>query len=524
MSLKWNASANFIGLGYTTVIGIIVLPLYLQYLGAEAFGLVGFFIVLQAWMQLFDMGISPLLSRRTAQIRGQNLGYLELKQLLRSLELIILILAVVISLSIAARSTWIANNWLNVTSLDSVKVADSIVLMGAIIGVRFFASLYRSGIQGLEHQVWLNVANIVLMTLKFVGALLLLHFVTRDFRSFFAYQLIIGVFESAVLATMFYRFVHSTDKVGIKFFWSTLKPILPFAGGIAYATVIWVLVTQLDIIGATMSPLLHGYKELEIPAGPGGKYQLDPSALHIWPRGGFMLIALPNPGGDFTLTLFLANEGETSFAALNNKQAATAFFEDYFPDVVALIQDAAHAIVTNPLGFLGTVRCRSWHDDGNVLLLGDAAHAVVPFHGQGMNLAFEDCVVLDRNLDAPDADWQDIFRKYENEQLANANALADMALENYVEMRDTVRDPKFALRKELAFELERRLPDRFIPRYSMVMFHADIPYRVAKDRGEIQQRLLEQLTSDAESIDQIDLDVAVATVVEQLDPINGGKA
>ena len=281
---------------------------------------------------------------------------------------------------------------------------------------------------------------------------------------------------------------------------------------------------EADIIGATMSPLLHGYKELEIPAGPGGKFQLDPSALHIWPRGGFMLIALPNPGGDFTLTLFLANEGETSFAALNNKQAATAFFEDYFPDVVALIQDAAHAIVTNPLGFLGTVRCRSWHDDGNVLLLGDAAHAVVPFHGQGMNLAFEDCVVLDRNLDAPDADWQDIFRKYENEQLANANAIADMALENYVEMRDTVRDPKFALRKELAFELERRLPDRFIPRYSMVMFHADIPYRVAKDRGEIQQRLLEQLSSDAESIDQIDLDVAVSRVVEQLDPINGGKA
>jgi kynurenine 3-monooxygenase len=281
---------------------------------------------------------------------------------------------------------------------------------------------------------------------------------------------------------------------------------------------------EADIIGATMSPLLHGYKELEIPAGPGGKFQLDPSALHIWPRGGFMLIALPNPGGDFTLTLFLANEGETSFAALNNKQAATAFFEDYFPDVVALIQDAAHAIVTNPLGFLGTVRCRSWHDDGNVLLLGDAAHAVVPFHGQGMNLAFEDCVVLDRNLDAPDADWQDIFRKYENEQLANANAIADMALENYVEMRDTVRDPKFALRKELAFELERRLPDRFIPRYSMVMFHADIPYRVAKDRGEIQQRLLEQLSSDAEHIDQIDLEAAVATVVEQLDPVNGGKA
>jgi len=290
-SLKWNASANFIGLGYTTVIGIIVLPLYLRYLGAEAFGLVGFFIVLQAWMQLFDMGISPLLSRQTAQIRGKNLGYLELKRLLRSLELIILILAVVISLSIAAGSTWITNNWLNVTSLDSVSVADCIVLMGAIIGVRFFASLYRSGIQGLERQVWLNIANIVLVTFKFVGALLLLHFVTRDIRSFFAYQLIIGVLESAVLAAMFYRFIPTTGKVGVKFFWSTLKPVLPFASGIAYAAVIWVLVTQLDklILSNVLSLAEYGYFALVAIVAAGISQIASPVSQAILPRMTFLL-------------------------------------------------------------------------------------------------------------------------------------------------------------------------------------------------------------------------------------------
>jgi len=144
---------------------------------------------------------------------------------------------------------------------------------------------------------------------------------------------------------------------------------------------------------------------------------------------------------------------------------------------------------------------------------------VVPFHGQGMNLAFEDCVLFENILRDIGPDWLRVFERFESTQRSNANAIADMALENYVEMRDTVRDPKFALQKELSFELERRLPDVFIPRYSMVMFHADIPYRVAKDRGEIQQSLLERLTRGCDRLEQIDLDAAVATVVEQLSPV-----
>jgi kynurenine 3-monooxygenase len=272
-------------------------------------------------------------------------------------------------------------------------------------------------------------------------------------------------------------------------------------------------------IGATEVLLPHGYKELTIAAGANGEFRLEPHALHIWPRGDFMLIALPNPGGDFTLTLFLPNEGETSFATLDDELHAGFFFERFFPDVAPLITKLSHSVVHNPLGLLGTVRCRRWHDAGSVLLIGDAAHAVVPFHGQGMNLAFEDCVVLERILDEMGTDWEAIFRRYETEQRVNANAIADMALENYVEMRDTVRDPRFALQKELSFELERRLPGRFIPRYSMVMFHADIPYSVAQQRGRMQSQLLEEFTQGHSTFDQIDIDAAEAAAVDRLTPI-----
>lgn len=274
-----------------------------------------------------------------------------------------------------------------------------------------------------------------------------------------------------------------------------------------------------DLIAASESRLQHGYKELTIPAGPDGSFQLDSGALHIWPRGGFMLIALPNPGGDFTLTLFLANTGDPGFDTLQDEASVTAFFARNFADAAALIPDLSQTFINNPLGLLGTVRCRHWHDGGDLLLIGDAAHAIVPFHGQGMNLALEDCVLLEKLLRDLGTQWETVFTRFEAIQLRNANAIADMALENYVEMRDTVRDPKFALQKALSFELERRLPDRFIPRYSMVMFHADISYADAQDRGAIQKSLLEQLTRGVDEIEQIDLEAAVATVVAQLAPI-----
>jgi kynurenine 3-monooxygenase len=268
-------------------------------------------------------------------------------------------------------------------------------------------------------------------------------------------------------------------------------------------------------IGATEALLPHGYKELGIPAGPGGKHRLDPSGLHIWPRGGFMLIALPNPGGDFTLTLFLPAEGRHSFAALGTAAGIDDFFRRYFADVVPLIPDLAESFLANPVGILGTVRCREWHDGGELLLIGDAAHAIVPFHGQGMNLAFEDCLLLD-GIFRHERNFEAAFATFERRQLPNANAIADMALENYVEMRDTVRDPKYKLRKKLSFELERRLPDRFIPRYSMVMFHDEIPYSVAQRHGALQQALLDELVQDARSLEEIDLEAAAALARNRL--------
>ncbi len=290
-SLKLNAIANFIGLGYTTVIGIVVFPLYLQYLGAEAFGLVGFFAVLQAWMQLLDMGMSPLLSRQVAQARGQNISFLELKKLLRSLELIFLFLSLIAVLSIASGSAWIANSWLNISSLASYKVSICIVLMSCIIGLRFFTTLYLSGIRGTENQVLLDIANIALVTLKFVGVLLLLQFVTQDFVYFFVYQLIIGIIELMVLAFMFYRFIPSTDRVGIRFFWNTLKPMLPFAGGLAYAAGIWVLMTQLDkLILSKILPLSeYGYFALVAIIATGITSISAPISQAILPRMTYLL-------------------------------------------------------------------------------------------------------------------------------------------------------------------------------------------------------------------------------------------
>jgi kynurenine 3-monooxygenase len=168
------------------------------------------------------------------------------------------------------------------------------------------------------------------------------------------------------------------------------------------------------------------------------------------------------------------------------------------------------------------VRCDGWHEGGRLLLIGDAAHAIVPFHGQGMNLAFEDCVVLDEAARTA-RNWEAAFAAFEERQLPNANAIADMALENYVEMRDTVRDPKYKLRKELSFELERRLPDRFIPRYSMVMFHEEIPYAVAQQRGAVQQALLDELVHDALALEEIDLSTAEELVRRQLPRLSLNK-
>jgi len=262
-------------------------------------------------------------------------------------------------------------------------------------------------------------------------------------------------------------------------------------------------------------PLGHGYKELTIPAAPGGGFRMEKNALHVWPRGEYMLIALPNADGSFTATLFLPQRGDESFEALTTPDAVHALFERRFADAIPLMPRLVEDFFGNPTGHLETIHCAPWSFEDHALVLGDAAHAIVPFHGQGMNAAFEDCSAFDRCLADSSRPWNEVFAEFERLRRPNTDAIADMALENYVEMRSTVREPKFQLKKDLSFRLEERHPGRFIPRYSMVMFHT-IPYADAKRRGAIQEEILDELTSNAASLDEVDLAHADRLIAEHL--------
>ena len=261
--------------------------------------------------------------------------------------------------------------------------------------------------------------------------------------------------------------------------------------------------------------LFHSYKELTIAAGPGGNFQIEKNALHIWPRGDFMMIGLPNNDGSFTMTLFAPDQGAVSFAALHDHASFTTFFQQNFADALKLMPDAAKTYFRNPTGFLGTVHCPNWTIPGKALLIGDAAHAIVPFHGQGMNCGFEDCFDLNRLLDEHKDNWSDVFAAYEAARKANAEAIALMAQENYVEMRATVRDPKFQLKKTVGFELENRWPDKFSPRYSMVMFQ-HIPYAEALRRGRINDDILATLCDTIERPEQVDYALAEKLIQQKL--------
>jgi kynurenine 3-monooxygenase len=224
----------------------------------------------------------------------------------------------------------------------------------------------------------------------------------------------------------------------------------------------------------------HDYKELTIPPTAGG-YALEPEALHIWPRGGFMLIALPNLDRTFTATLFLSRHGPNSFEELQGADDVDAFFQREFPSARALMPELNPEFLEHPQGQLGTVYTEGWHAAGDVLLLGDAAHAIVPFHGQGMNCAFEDCVELDELL-ARGSSTSAVFAEFERRRKPNTDAIARMALENYVEMRETVLDPEYRRRKAEAQARARQDPNA-LSRYAMVMFHPEISYAEALRRA-----------------------------------------
>jgi kynurenine 3-monooxygenase len=268
-------------------------------------------------------------------------------------------------------------------------------------------------------------------------------------------------------------------------------------------------------LGERFAPLDHGYKELEIPPRHG-TFAMEPNALHIWPRGHYMCIALPNSEGSFTVTLFLPNRGNPSFETIITSEDAQALFARDFGDALPLIPELRTDYAMNPTGMLGTLYLDRWHLDSRALLIGDAAHAIVPFHGQGMNCGFEDAVELTQLL-TDESDVESVFAEFQKRRKPNADAIAAMALENYIEMRDSVADAHFLLMRTLERVLAERHPTRFVPRYSMVTF-SRVPYSIALQRGEIQRAILHELATGKNAIDQIDLAQADALVVRRLTP------
>lgn len=257
----------------------------------------------------------------------------------------------------------------------------------------------------------------------------------------------------------------------------------------------------------------HSYKELTLPPASDGTHRLDPHALHIWPRGEFMLIALANPGGDFTVTLFAPT---TTFDELTTSSQVDAFFEAEFADFADVVPDIAAQFDENPTGPLGTIRATGWHHQGKAVLVGDAAHAIVPFHGQGMNAAMESVRSLDRHMRLTPDDLGAAFARFSAERKPDADAIADMALNNYIEMRSGVIDPDYLAKRTLALELEQRHPGVISPRYNMVMF-STMPYAEARDRAQRQAEIITAALADP----SVDVDALVAALppLPDLDPL-----
>ncbi len=279
--------------------------------------------------------------------------------------------------------------------------------------------------------------------------------------------------------------------------------------------------------------LEHGYKELHIPPRDFGfvisdfglktgenpesrdLFQLEKNALHIWARRSFMMIALPNFDGSFTCTLFLAHTGENSFEELTDEKSLMKFFEANFADAIPLMPTLKEDFFANPVGNLGTIKCFPWNSNGNALLLGDAAHAVVPFYGQGMNASFEDCRILNELIGQYDANWNAVFDEFTEVRKPNADAIAEMAEENFYEMRDAVADETFQKKRQLETLLEQTFPDYF-SKYSMVTFREDLPYAIAKAKGNAQDKLLMEICVRFDDVSEIDLN----EVLERLKSIH----
>lgn len=245
----------------------------------------------------------------------------------------------------------------------------------------------------------------------------------------------------------------------------------------------------------------HGYKELLIPANDDGSHKIEKHALHIWPRGNFMLIALPNLDGSYTCTLFSPLEGEDSFKELNTPKKVTTFFNKVFKDFTPLIPDLVDQFFNNPTASLGIFKCYPWHIKGHCVLIGDSAHATVPFYGQGMNASFEDCRVLDELIENYSEDFSLVLREFSKSRKPNGDGLQDLSLHNFIVMRDKTADPKFLLQKKIEQKFSQLYPDKWVPLYTMVSF-TNISYSDAWKIGMSQEKLMADIMS-IENIDEL---------------------
>ncbi|MBK8268609.1 MAG: FAD-dependent monooxygenase [Planctomycetes bacterium] len=247
-----------------------------------------------------------------------------------------------------------------------------------------------------------------------------------------------------------------------------------------------------DRFDYSQSYLEHGYKELHIPPADGGGWRLEKDALHIWPRRSYMVIALPNANGSFTVTCFWPFDGPNGFNRLKTPDDVTAYFREHFCDAVPLMPTLAEDFLANPTGSLVTVRCEPWHYKDKVVILGDAAHAIVPFFGQGMNCAFEDCTALNDRIRGCDGNYAAAFRDFFHDRKRHADAIADLALQNFIEMRDKVGDPAFLRKKKWEKRLHRWFPKSYTPLYEMVSF-TRIGYADAVEKAQTQDRGIQRI-------------------------------
>jgi len=238
----------------------------------------------------------------------------------------------------------------------------------------------------------------------------------------------------------------------------------------------------------------HGYKELIIPPNPDGSWKLDKNALHIWPRKKYMLMALANLDGGFTCTLFFPFKGNPSFESIQSESDLLKFFKEVFPDALPLMPTLVEDYFSNPSSSLVIVKCNPWVYKSNVALIGDAAHAIVPFYGEGMNCGFEDCLVLDNLIEQYGDNWEEILSRYHKARKPNGDAIADLSMRNFIEMRDLVADPKFLLRKKIERKMHQKFPDKWVPLYSQVKF-SKIPYADALKEGQRQDVIMENILS-----------------------------